>query len=111
MSYTIALSGPADSRAAAEVALEDAGLALLPSDHHALMDWRSKFPDTPDDVAWITVLGKDVNAAVRAVEPCGWALRVHSPTPVPPKPSDAQVLTATIAEMRADIDALKAKVG
>lgn len=119
---TIALSGPADTRAQAEVALEDARIPVYPTSgpcpcgcpavgplgqpagHHAVMDWRTKFPD--EDCAWLTVEHKDVNHVVSVVEKAeGWRLRMHYETPAPPAPDP---LTATLAEMRAEIDALKA---
>lgn len=109
MDYTIVVSGPAESRAHAEVALEDAGLPLLPKDHHALMDWRSKFPH--DDDAFVTVVGKHPDQAVGALEGLeGWRLRVHYPTPEKPEPSPEQQFAATVADMKAEIEALKARL-
>lgn len=79
-SWICALSGPEKSRAKAEIALEDAGLPLLPDGHHALMDWRSKFPDDKD--AWLTVIAEHPDEAMRAVEKVkGWRLRMHYETP------------------------------
>jgi hypothetical protein len=81
--YVVALSGPPDTRAQAEVALESAGVPLLPKDHHAGADWRRKFPD--DDCAWLTCIHDDVNVPTRAVEAAGWVLRVHYPMPDEPR--------------------------
>ena len=106
--WVVALSGPESSRAQAEVALESAGIPLLPSDHHAMMNWRSKFPDDTD--AWLTCVADDVNAPTRAVESAGWRLRVHYPMPDKPKPDPMTVLAATVEEMRAEIATLKARV-
>ena len=131
--YTIALSGPAKTLAKAEVALETARIPVLPvggpcpcgghdgkgchhvnhlggpAGHHALMDWGSKFPGDTD--AWLTVEHDDIDEAVAAVAKAkGWRLRVHYPTPDAPKQTGEQVLTATLAEMRAEIAELKAKV-
>lgn len=108
MSYTIAISGPARTRAKAEVALETKRIRVLPDNHHAVMNWRSKFPDDTDE--WITVEADHPDEVVTAVESANWRLRVHYLTPEPPAPSQTDVLTATLAEMQAEIAALKAKV-
>ena len=105
---TIALSGPADTRAHAEVALEDARVPVYPADHHAPMDWNAKFPGDTDE--WITVEHEDPGHVASIVEPAGWRLRVHYETPEAPRPTAAQIQAATIAEMRAELDALKARV-
>ena len=81
--YVVALSGPPDKQAQAEVALELAGVSLLPTDHHAAMDWRRKFPD--DACAWLTCVHDDVNVPTRAVEAVAWVLRVHYPMPGEPR--------------------------
>ena len=107
--YTIALSGPERTRAQAEVALELARIPILPDDHHAPMPWASKFPE--DDDAWLTVEHEDVDVAARVVESAGWRLRVHYPAPEKPKPTQEQIMAATIADMQAEIAALKAAVG
>lgn len=104
---TIALSGPASTRAQAEVALEDARIPIYPTDHWAPMHWPTKFPGETDE--WITVEHDDVDHIARTVEPAGWRLRLHYETPPKPEPSPEQKLAATIAEMRAEIDALKAR--
>ncbi len=112
--WVVVLSGPASNRAKAEVALEQAGIPLLPADHYAQMDWERKLtplasgekPKTAQ--AFITVAHPDINAPVAAVEKHGYVLRVHHEMAPEPQPSVEQVLTATLAEMRAEIDALKA---
>ena len=108
MSYVVAISGPARTRAKAEVALETARLRVLPDDHHAMMNWRSKFPEDADE--WITVEADHPDEVVQAVEPAKWRLRVHYETP--PKPERlATVPLATLEEMHARIAALEARVG
>lgn len=102
---TIALSGPADTRAQAEVALEDARIPVYPSDHHAPMDWRSKFPDDTDE--WITVEHDNPGHVASVVEPAGWRLRMHYEVPARPEPSAMDLLIADMATMRAELDALK----
>jgi hypothetical protein len=104
-SYTVAISGPARSRAKAEVALETARIPVLPDDHHAVMDWRSKFPEDADE--WITVEHKDVDAVVRAVEDAGWRLRVHYHTPDAPPPSAGDQLGEKLAELESRLHKLE----
>lgn len=110
------LSGPERTRAKAEVALEDAHIPLLPADHHAHMSTdRTLSPlasgeEPSEEHSFLTVATRNVDAAVRAVEPAEWVLRVHRELGDPPQPSPEQILTATIDEMRAEIEALKARV-
>jgi hypothetical protein len=103
-----------------DVALEDARVAHLPDDHHGMMDWSTKLPlkrseddpelTEPHGFATIHVKdGEHLNAAVAACEPHGWSLRVHYPEPDRPEPSPESKIAATLAEMRAEIDALKAR--
>jgi hypothetical protein len=128
LSLIACLSGPERTRANVDVALEDARIPHLPDDHHGMMDWTSKLPPYASEEAekqakkhkhhgpqgFVTVHVADadgLNAAVSAVEPHGWALRVHYPEPPKPEPSPERQIAATLADMRAEIDALKAKVG
>lgn len=104
--YTIALSGPERSRTQAEVALELAHITVLPSD--AAMDWHAKFPEDKD--SWLTVEHDDVDAVVEAVASAKWRLRVHYPTLPKPSPVSGQELAATIADMQAEIAALKERL-
>lgn len=117
--------GPVSARENARVALEDAHAPILPSTgpcpcgcehsapsgelvgHHAMMNWKSKFPDSPDDEAFLTVEVADadmLNHVARVVEPHGWALRVHYPTPDAPQPRPERRIAATLDEMRRVID-------
>lgn len=122
------LSGPERTRANVDVALEDARIPQLPDDHHAMMDWGSKLPPFASELAekiakkhkrggpqeFVTVHVADadeLNAAVAAVEKHGWVLRVHYPEPAAPEPSPESNIAATLAEMRAEIETLKTKVG
>lgn len=110
MSYVVAISGPARTRAKAEVALETKRVRVLPEDHHAVMNWRSKFPGDPDE--WITVEAEHPDEVVAAIEgsKCHWRLRVHYEMPPKPEPV-ATVPVATLEEMHARIAALEARVG
>ena len=101
-----------------------AGLTGEPVGHHALMDWTSKLPPYASEehaaqakkakrhgeqgfVTLSVADAEELNRAVAAVEPCGWVLRVHYDEPDPPK---LDPIAATMAEMRAEIDALKARL-
>lgn len=101
--WTIALSGPERTRAKAEVALEQARIPILPSDHHALMDWPAKFPDEKD--VWLTVEHSDVDAVVRAVDGAkGWRLRVHFETPPEPEQTELQTILHDIGRRLAALE-------
>lgn len=108
MSYVVAISGPARTRAKAEVALETKRLRVLPDEHHAVMNWRAKFPSDTDE--WITVEADHPDEVVAAVEGAKWRLRVHYEMPPKPKPV-ATVPVATLEDMHARIAALEARVG
>ena len=92
MPLVVTLSGPENTRAKTEVALEDAGLTIFPPDHYAVGrtsydsdDWGHLPPlpsgDTPKQKhGFIAVLARDaedLNRAVRVVEPHKWVLRLH----------------------------------
>lgn len=125
MSLVVCLSGPERTRAQAVVALEDARIPELPKNHHAQMDWPRKLTAyacgdgppagvsaEPQGFIAVHVAGAEgLNAAVRVVEPAGWVLRTHHEEPPAPKLDPLVGLAATMAEMQAEIAALKAKVG
>jgi hypothetical protein len=84
-----------------------------------MMDWNRKLPQLPsgeepkEPHGFVTVHVADaegLNKAVSACEPHDWILRVHYPEPDKPEPSPEMKLAATLDEMRAEIDALKARV-
>lgn len=111
---TACLSGPERTRAQAAVALEDARIPILPSDHYAVMGWHGRLvADSPSGEAFLSVLVRDaeqLNEAARVVESAEWRLRVHYYTPEKPQPSAEQRIAATLDEMRAEIERLKALV-
>jgi hypothetical protein len=127
LSLIACLSGPERTRANVDVALEDQRIPQLPDDHHAQQAWGSKLAPYASEEAekaakkskrgtepqgFIAVHladADDLNAAVSAAEPHGWVLRVHNPEPPKPEPSPESKIAATLAEMRAEIDALKAR--
>lgn len=121
--------GPEAKREAVEVALEDLEphVAILPAKHHGRMiadkppsDRSPRLAVTPDGSkprkphGFLTVGCADVdalNTAKRAVEKHGWTLRLHHEMPPKPKPSATSLLLADMAQMRAQIAALEARLG
>jgi hypothetical protein len=84
MSVTVCLSGPARTRAHAQLALLEAGYPPVTKDHpqaHALMDWESKLPQLPSGKEpkapheFLTVIAEDVNEPVDLVAEHKWVLR------------------------------------
>lgn len=121
MSLTACFSGPERLRAKAELALEDVErVGLLPSEHWAQMNWAGRLtatrsgddPKEPHGFTALIAADMDaLNAAVKAVARHKWVLRTHHETPPKPEPSPEQSLAATVAEMQAEIAALKARLG
>lgn len=113
MPLTCCLSGPERTRAQAELALETARIPIVPDGHYSLMGWETKL-QLDDKHALLNIQVRDaeqLNQAVTVVEKAKWVLRVHHDTLPEPEPTAEQTLAATVEEMRAEIAALKAKVG
>lgn len=108
--WIITIGGPARTRAKAEVALECARVELLPPGHHGAIDWSRRLPQERGREL-LTVLHGDVDEVANAVRDARWTLVAHHPLPPEPEPTPEQRLHATIAEMRAEIAALKARIG
>lgn len=110
MIYIVCLSGPERTRAQAEVALEDAGIPHLPSDHYATMNWASKLPalasgNEPEEPhGFITVAAEDINRPVERVAEAGWVLRVHYHMPPEPAPDPMDALLARLAALEAKVN-------
>lgn len=94
-------SGPERTRAAMEVALEDAKLPIFPPDHYAVgrksysaEDCKHLAPllsgtEPSEAHEFVAILADgigDVNRASGVVEPHGWVLRMHHDLPPEPKP-------------------------
>lgn len=87
--YTMVLSGRSGMRQQALVALNNAGLALVPIPKtapravraHGMADTDEGTEDAGID--WLTVTGASVDTATAAVTPFGWRLRAHFLTPAP----------------------------
>lgn len=105
MSWTITISGPRDDLARVELALEDAGVPILPEDHHE-HSWGAKVP-VEDGEMVLTVDHPSVADVARLAESVGWRLRTHHPALGAPQPDP---LAATLADMRREIAELKARV-
>jgi len=88
--------------------LESARIPLLPSDHHEAHWGRpERIGLDPLADAVLTCQCPDPSVVAESL-PEGWALRTHHPAIDAPA---ADPMIATIEEMRAEIAALKAKVG
>ena len=132
----VTLSGPEKTRAKAELALEKARLTIIPSTEWPIQrpsyqaeHWPHmtawpvvRLPDKDEYVAaphvdtklehgFVAVLAETeelFHAAYACVEKHGWVLRTHYELPPKPKPDPTSTLMATIADMQAEIAALKA---
>ncbi len=135
--YVVVLSGPEKTRAKAELALEKARLTIIPPGEwpinrqsYKAEHWPHLTPypmvrlpdkdeyvpaphvDTTIEHGFIAVLAETeelFHAAYGVVEKAGWVLRLHRELGEKPKPSPADGLAATIAQMQAEIAALKAE--
>lgn len=103
MEYTIILGGPTASEQQARNALASERFDVHAEGH----DYG--LPPSTDAQAesFVSVTGDDVDKAAACVSRLGWRLRLHHETPEPTPLSEAEMLRADLAEMRAEIDALK----
>lgn len=111
MSLTILLSGPRSSESQARTALAARGFAVHGTDHDYGLSPHPAGEEIVEPQAFVTVDGDDVNLALGTVSPLGWHLRLHHESVPEPQPNPIVALTATLAEMRAEIAALKARIG
>lgn len=105
------VSGPKANASQAATALAAAGLTLESTTQEHGLTSLANGEDIREAQAFITVSGEDVNAARQAVEPLGWCLRLHYPTPEPAAPGPDEQMAAELAALKAEIAILKAKVG
>lgn len=111
-SLTIVLSGPKSSEPQARTALASQGFEVQRTvDNHGLPDAPTGEPPA-QPVAFITVTAEDeqLDAVASCAQTLGYQLRMHHDTPPPHEPSEAEQLAATLADMRREIDELKARV-
>jgi hypothetical protein len=106
MSLTIVVSGPKASEPQARTALASQGYVVQKTVHD------HGFPPGEEPEAFVTVECDEdqLDAVAKCAQTLGYRLRLHHDTPEPAPPSEAQVLAATLADMRREIDELRAKV-
>lgn len=120
----VTLSGPEKTRAKAELALEKARLTIIPSkewpvqrESYQAKHWphltaHPSGHEPNEEHGFVAVLAETeaaFHAAYGVVAKAKWVLRVHRELGEKPKPSPADGLAATIAQMQAEIAALKAE--
>jgi hypothetical protein len=104
-------SGPATGRGQLSRLLLAQGFELAPGDpRHG-----QGLPDTTEggedkDIAWLTVLGNEVDGAVGLVEPLGWHLRSHAPAVQRIAGIAPDDIGERLKRAEADIEAVKALI-
>lgn len=114
---TIVVSGPKSSEPQVRTALASQGFQVQPHVYdHGLPEVLTQEAhlageEPPQPVAFVTVLADEdqLDAVAACAQTLSYVLRLHHETPPEPKPSEAQVLAATLADMRREINELKAK--
>ena len=107
---TIYLSGPKAAESQARTALGSRGFKVLDTVRdHGLPPFATEGEATSEPQSFIQCEGDDINAANDAVSPLGWRLRMHHNPPQVLPPDPDQETAATLAEMRRELDELKAK--
>lgn len=104
MSLTIVVSGPKSSEPQVRTALASQGFEVQPTvDDHGFP------PEAGQLVAFVTVLADEdhLDAVAACAQTLGYRLRLHHETPPEPEPDP---IAATLADMRREIDELKARV-
>lgn len=107
MRLTIVVSGPKSSEPQVRTALASAGFEVQKTVHdHGFPPSKRKQP-----VAFVTVTAEEdqLDAVVACASTLGYRLRLHHETPPEPEPSAEMRIAATLADMRREIDELKAR--
>jgi len=106
MSTTIVVSGPRSSEPQVRTALASQGFEV-----QRTVDDHGFPPVEGPPIAFVTVLADEdqLDAVAACAQTLGYSLRLHHETPPPAEASDEMKLAATLAEMRAEIDELKAR--
>lgn len=108
MSLTIVISGPRSSEPQARTALASQGYVVQKTVHD------HGFPSDPDGnpEAFVTCITDEdqLDAVAACAQTLGYRLRLHHETPPTPEPSPEMLLAATLADMRREINELKARV-
>jgi vacuolar-type H+-ATPase subunit I/STV1 len=109
MSLTIVVSGAKSSEPQVRTALASQGFTVQKTVHD------HGFPPDPDGnpEAFVTVVAEEeqLDAVAACAASLSYRLRLHHETPEPSPPSAQEQLAATLADMRREIDELRAKVG
>lgn len=108
MSLTAAVSGPKSSESQVRTALASQGFQVLKTDH----DHRFPPDESEQPVAFVTCIAEteQLDQVVACAQTLGYRLRLHHNTLEPQPPSPGVQLAATLADMRREIDELKARV-
>lgn len=106
--WHVTVSGPKSSSAQAKTAL--GRFDFLHYLDLGLPEYASETTKKKQPQGFLTVQATDVDEVVKAVAPLGWALRMHGPPPESLPGNREHALLATLADMRREIDELKAKV-
>jgi hypothetical protein len=113
VSLTVVVSGPKSSEPQVRTALASAGFEVQKTVHD------HGFPPVEGPpVAFVTVLvdedpsvpGTTLDAVAATANTLGYVLRLHHETPPEPEPSAEMQIAATFADMRREIDDLKARL-
>lgn len=110
MSLTIVLSGPKVSTSQACTALVAAGINVQATERDHGLPPCADGEDIREAQSFITAEGDDIDRAHQVVSSLGWGLRMHYPTPEPVPPSAEAVLAQELAELKAEVAALKARM-
>jgi len=111
MPLTIVLSGPKASVNQARTSLASAGVGdVMSVDHDHGLPPLASGEEIREAQGFITLLGEDIDAASRAVAGLGWRLRLHFPTPEPPPPNEMDLLREDVANLKAQMADLKARL-
>jgi hypothetical protein len=111
MSLMIVTSGPKSAEPQLRTALASRGFQVQPTvAAHGLPD-HPQGKKAKQPVAFVTVLTEDdqLDKVEGCAETLGYVLRLHHETPGAPEPSAEMELASTLADMRREIDELKAR--
>ena len=108
MSLTVVTSGPKSSEPQVRTALASQGFTVQKTVH----DHGFPADESGEPIAYVTCECEEeqLDAVAACAQTLGYRLRLHHETPIPPPPSETQLLAATLADMRSEIDELKQKL-
>jgi hypothetical protein len=112
VNLTIVLSGPKSSEPQVRTALASGGFTVLSTiDDHGLHPHASG-EEPPQPVAFVTVTAEheQLDAVAERAATLGYALRLHHETSLEREPSGGMQLAATLADLRREIEQLRARL-